>query len=135
MISMNGLHDKFNDEIEDLKQATKYKLIKDNIKNINSSAIGIYGLYDKGELVYIGQAGGNIDIDNSSKYLLRERLYQYTRKGDTGTKNFKKYLKDNTADINDISFDYITIEDCRLIKILELVMIDYFNLENELFNS
>lgn len=132
---MNGLHDKFNDEIEDLKQATKYKLIKDNIKNINSSAIGIYGLYDKGELVYIGQAGGNIDIDNSSKYLLRERLYQYTRKGDTGTKNFKKYLKDNTADINDISFDYITIEDCRLIKILELVMIDYFNLENELFNS
>lgn len=127
MINMNELHDKFKDEIEELEQATKYKLIKRNIKNINSSARGIYALYHKGKLIYIGQAGGNIDTNNKSTHLLKERLYQYTRKGDTGTENLKEYLNKHTLEYKDISFNYITIDDCRLIKILELVMIDYFN--------
>ncbi len=135
VISMNELHDKFIDEIEELKQAPIYKLTSDNINKIGNTDRGIYGLYDRDKLVYIGQSGGNIDRDNKSDYLLRKRVRQYIHENGTGTKNFKKYLRDNTADINDISFNYITIEDCRIIEILELVMIDYFNIENELFNS
>ncbi|WP_323713034.1 hypothetical protein [Mammaliicoccus sciuri] len=135
MISMNELHEKFIDEIEELKQAPRYKLTIDNINKIDSTYRGIYGLYHKGKLIYIGQAGGNINIDNKSTHLLKERLHQYRRKRDKGTKNFKKYLKKKKVKIKDITFNYITIDDCRLIKILELVMIDYFNLENDLFNK
>ncbi len=135
VISMNELHEKFIDEIEELKQATRYKLIKSNINKIDSTDRGIYGLYHKDKLIYIGQAGGNINIDNKSTHLLKERLHQYRRIRDKGTKNFKKYLKKEKVKIKDIKFNYITIEDCRLIKILELVMIDYFNIENELFNK
>ncbi len=135
VISMNELHEKFIDEIEELKQAYKYKLTIDNINKIDSTYRGIYGLYDKGRLVYIGQSGGNINIDHESKYLLKKRVNQYIQENGTGTDNLKSYLEDNTADINDITFNYINIEDCRLIKILELVMIDYFNIDNDLFNK
>lgn len=127
MISMNELHDKFIDEIEELKNADRYFLTNDNVNNIDSSYKGIYGLYDKGKLIYIGQAGGNINIDHSSKHLLKERLLQYTRDGDSGTNNFKDYINNNALNYWDITFNYITIEDSRLIKIIELVMIDYFN--------
>lgn len=132
MISMNGLHKSYSSEIDKLSNATKYKLIKSNItNNITLKDKGIYALYDKDKLIYIGQAGGNIKIDHNSKHLLRERLLQYTRCKDTGTKNFKKYLEEKTVTIDDIKFSFITINDCRLIKIIELVMIDYFNVGKE----
>jgi len=132
---MNELHDNFKDEIEELEQATKYKLTIDNINKIDSTDRGIYGLYDKGRLVYIGQSGGNIKINHESKYLLKKRVNQYLHENGTGTDNLKSYLKEKNATVKDISFNYITIDDCRIIKILELVMIDYFNLENDLFNK
>ena len=135
VISMNELHEKFIDEIEELKQASKHKLTIDNINKIDSTYRGIYGLYDKGKLVYIGQSGGNINIDHESKYLLKKRVNQYIHENGTGTDNLKSYLEEKKVTINDISFNYITIEDCRLIKILELVMIDYFNIDNDLFNK
>ncbi len=135
VISMNELHEKFIDEIEELKQAPRYKLTNDNINKIDSTYRGIYGLYDKGKLVYIGQSGGNININHEGKYLLKKRVNQYLHENGTGTDNLKSYLKEKNSTVNDISFNYITIDDCRIIKILELVMIDYFNLENDLFNK
>lgn len=128
MLSMNRLHKSYSNEINVLSNAARYKLTKSNItNNVSTKDKGIYAFYDNNKIIYIGQAGGNIKIDHSSKHLLRERLLQYTRDGDSGTNNLKKYISKRTLNYWDIEFSFIVINDCRLIKIIELVMIDYFN--------
>ncbi|MEY8644856.1 hypothetical protein [Staphylococcus arlettae] len=126
MFSMNDLQKGYKNEIQQLINSPKYKLNKSNIDDVVSTKdIGIYAFYHNGTLIYIGQGGGNIDRNNKSQKL-KERLLQYQRPKDYGTKNVKNYLTENGACYCDLEFSFISIDDCRLIKIIELVMIDYF---------
>jgi len=123
---MNDLQKGYKNEIQQLINSPKYKLNKSNIDDVVSTKdIGIYAFYHNGTLIYIGQGGGNIDRNNKSQKL-KERLLQYQRPKDHGTKNVKNYLTENGACYCDLEFSFISIDDCRLIKIIELVMIDYF---------
>lgn len=126
MFSMNDLQKGYKNEIQQLINSPKYKLNKSNIDDVVSTKdIGIYAFYHNGTLIYIGQGGGNINRNNKSQKL-KERLLQYQRPKDYGTKNVKNYLTENGACYCDLEFSFISIDDCRLIKIIELVMIDYF---------
>lgn len=126
MYSMNYLIQGYKNEIDELINSPKYKLNKENINDtVTTKDRGIYAFYHNGTLIYIGQGGGNIDLNNTSTKL-KERLLQYQRPKDGGTKNVKNYLTENGACYCDLEFSFIPIDDCRLIKIIELVMIDYF---------
>ena len=126
MYSMNYLIQGYKNEIDEVINSPKYKLNKENINDtVTTKDRGIYAFYHNGTLIYIGQGGGNIDLNNTSTKL-KERLLQYQRPKDGGTKNVKNYLTENGACYCDLEFSFIPIDDCRLIKIIELVMIDYF---------
>jgi len=126
MFSMNDLQKGYKNEIQQLIKSPKYKLDEKIINDtVTTKDRGIYAFYHNGTLIYIGQGGGNIELNNTSTKL-KERLLQYQRPKDSGTKNVKNYLTENGACYCDLEFSFISIDDCRLIKIIELVMIDYF---------
>ncbi|EZY85432.1 TPA: hypothetical protein QBX83_002632 [Staphylococcus aureus] len=127
MYSMKTLIKGYKREIDALQNAQSYTLNSKNIdKHVKPSVRGIYAFYHNGTLIYIGQGGGNID-QNTTSQTLKTRLKQYTGENDSGTKNVKNYLKENgVSHSSDLEFSFISIADCRLIKIIELVMIDYF---------
>lgn len=114
-----------------INKIQKFPLTDTEIKNhVQRGVRGIYVIYDKGTPIYVGQAGGSININNQSPTRLRQRLLQYTHKPNEdseATQNVRNYLKDKPIKMIDLEFSYLVISDIDLIIIAEQIAISILN--------
>lgn len=134
MISKNRLSNIYNTVekyLLNINKIQKFPLVDTEIKNhVTKDVRGIYVIYDKGTPMYVGQAGGSINIDNESPTRLKQRLLQYTHKpteDSEATQNVRNYIKDRNMLMGDLEFSYLVISDIDLIIIAEQIAISILN--------
>lgn len=144
MINKNRLSNIYNTVekyLLNINKIQKFPLTNIEImNNVQLGVRGIYVIYDKGIPMYVGQAGGSININNESDKRLRQRLLQYTHKpneDNKATQNVRNYLEDKPITMSDLEFSYLVISDIDLIIIAEQIAISILNngYKNNLINK